>query len=552
MHLQIEIQDPMGSRLMRDLQMPTVLVNLYNGAVSLKRAYVYYMKIRNQIDPRIEFNCLSFVSPYDCHRAEILLVNKQFEIVDLFGHLQTTDMIPENWQREELWIAEDILMIRKGLANLRGTMMKMRVFCDLKEAKHMKKRRERLRELAACGSNLFNDPNVNAAGGPAPGGLPQDVRYDQNVSPRGEWPPSSEFMQQPPMMPLYLDQPNIYEDAQQQWSRDWKRGPGRGPNDKQSRRGDDSLAIPPLLPPVGAGAGTGGGFDSVSSRNQGQFWPHSSPGQHSELQDPMMSHHQRAPHEEHIQDVFGARALYKAIRASEEHASSLGIPLYEPRRGREQLQPAMKPKARVPEATEDPKPEKQQSIPRTPMDDPVLPFPTPVAIKVTTIHPTTMLHNAHIQNPEFFPRKPEFATTYKTHEEHTVLCRFSIKDFTLYSQVSDLTKSDAKLMASRAMIEKMKSLNVLLICDTRTKQVREDEHPRCRLMWLHDTYPDTFPNIPHFTTTSHPRSSIVVTCSFNCGDNTLVTKGTGATKKKAIIHAALQMLKAVPARHQTE
>jgi len=197
--------------------------------------------------------------------------------------------------------------------------------------------------------------------------------------------------------------------------------------------------------------------------------------------------------------------------------------------------------------------------PQPPKDDVYDPLPENLIVKVRNIHPTPSLHELHVQHPELFKQKPIFSSvqygyTLQRRKRFAVLCQFEFNGATLYAQETAPTKSDAKLNAARAMIRKLNNTaNVSISLKEESMMAAADtslEHPRCRLLHLHDTRPDLYPQPPTFrasrcrarqATVGKSRCTNMI-CYFQVGSNKLTTVGAAHNKKQAIVQAARNML----------
>jgi hypothetical protein len=197
--------------------------------------------------------------------------------------------------------------------------------------------------------------------------------------------------------------------------------------------------------------------------------------------------------------------------------------------------------------------------PPPPQDDLYEPLPENLLVKVRNIHPTPSLHELHVQHPEIFRQKPTFTSvqygfTLQRRKRFAVLCQFEFNGATLYAQETAPTKSDAKLNAARAMIRKLKhTANVSITLKEESMRAAADtslEHPRCRLLHLHDTQPDIYPQPPTFRASRcRTRQNIGksrytnMICYFQVGTDKLTTVGAAHNKKQAIVQAARNMLR---------
>jgi len=197
--------------------------------------------------------------------------------------------------------------------------------------------------------------------------------------------------------------------------------------------------------------------------------------------------------------------------------------------------------------------------PPPPQDDLYEPLPENLLVKVRNIHPTPSLHELHVQHPEVFKQKPTFTSvqyglTVQRRKRFAVLCQFEFNGATLYAQETAPTKSDAKLNAARAMIRKLKhTANVSITLKEESMRAAADtslEHPRCRLLHLHDTQPDIYPQPPTFRASrcrnrqnmGKSRYTNMI-CYFQVGTDKLTTVGAAHNKKQAIVQAARNMLR---------
>jgi len=204
-------------------------------------------------------------------------------------------------------------------------------------------------------------------------------------------------------------------------------------------------------------------------------------------------------------------------------------------------------------------PQLERRPPPPPQDDLYEPLPEELLVKVRNIHPTPSLHELHVQHPEIFHQKPTFTSvqygfTLQRRKRFAVLCQFEFNGATLYAQETAPTKSDAKLNAARAMIRKLKhTANVSITLKEESMRAAADtslEHPRCRLLHLHDTQPEIYPQPPTFRASRcRTRQNIGksrytnMICYFQVGTDKLTTVGAAHNKKQAIVQAARNMLR---------
>jgi len=196
--------------------------------------------------------------------------------------------------------------------------------------------------------------------------------------------------------------------------------------------------------------------------------------------------------------------------------------------------------------------------PPPPQDDLYEPLPENLLVKVRNIHPTPSLHELHVQHPEIFRQKPTFTSVQygsapQRRKRFAVLCQFEFNGATLYAQETAPTKSDAKLNAARAMIRKLKHrANVSITLKEESMRAAADsslEHPRCRLLHLHDTQPEIYPQPPTFRASRCRTQNIGkswytnMICYFQVGTDKLTTVGAAHNKKQAIVQAARNMLR---------
>jgi len=214
------------------------------------------------------------------------------------------------------------------------------------------------------------------------------------------------------------------------------------------------------------------------------------------------------------------------------------------------------PKVKAPVKTQQ---QLERRPPPPPQDDLYEPLPENLLVKVRNIHPTPSLHELHVQHPEVFRQKPTFTSvqygfTLQRRKRFAVLCQFEFNGATLYAQETAPTKSDAKLNAARAMIRKLKhTANVSITLKEESMRAAADtslEHPRCRLLHLHDTQPDIYPQPPTFRASRcRTRQNIGksrytnMICYFQVGSDKLTTVGAAHNKKQAIVQAARNMLR---------
>jgi len=132
------------------------------------------------------------------------------------------------------------------------------------------------------------------------------------------------------------------------------------------------------------------------------------------------------------------------------------------------------------------------------------------------------------------------------------MCNFKINGANLYAYHEEQNKTNAKMNAARNMLRKLKAIPNLsiLLDEERTNSGALVEHPRCQLLHLHDTYPETYPVPPTFKGTNYwtqPRRRnekrcINIICYFQIGRKKLVTIGAANKWKKAVVQAAQNML----------
>jgi len=197
--------------------------------------------------------------------------------------------------------------------------------------------------------------------------------------------------------------------------------------------------------------------------------------------------------------------------------------------------------------------------PQPPQDDPYEPLSENLLVKVRNIHPTPSLHELHVQYPEMFGQKPAFTCvqygySLQRKKRFAVMCQFEFNGALLFAQETAPTKSDAKLNAARAMIRKLKhTANVSVTLRQESMRAAADtslEHPRCRLLHLHDTQPEIYPQPPIFRTFKSRNGHGAVNksrytnmiCYFQVGTDKLKTVGAAHNKKQAIVQAARNML----------
>jgi len=193
--------------------------------------------------------------------------------------------------------------------------------------------------------------------------------------------------------------------------------------------------------------------------------------------------------------------------------------------------------------------------PQPPKDDHYEPLPEHLLVKVRNIHPTPSLYELHVQHPKVFGKKPIFTSVqygYRNQRRKcfAVMCQFEFKGSKLYAQETASTKSNAKLNAARAMIRKLKNVNVSISLKEESTRAAADqslEHPRHRLLHLHDSQPDIYSQPPIFKAlkssgaTSKSRYTKMI-CYFQVGTDKLTTVGAAHNKKQAIVQAARNML----------
>jgi len=194
-----------------------------------------------------------------------------------------------------------------------------------------------------------------------------------------------------------------------------------------------------------------------------------------------------------------------------------------------------------------------------PMDDDYRPLSEHLRVEVRNIHPTPSLHELHLQYPEVFGKKPIFTSVQyclsnQRRKRFSVMCQFEFNGAKLYVQETAPIKSDAKLNAARAMIRKLKhTANVSIKLKEESKGAAADtslEHPKCRLLHLHDSQPDIYPRTPIFKVikSRNVNGSFIksrytnMICYFWVGNDKLTTVGAAHNKKQAIVQAARNML----------
>jgi len=180
-------------------------------------------------------------------------------------------------------------------------------------------------------------------------------------------------------------------------------------------------------------------------------------------------------------------------------------------------------------------------------------LPKEIVIKVRNVHPTACLHELHVQRRKLFPKKPIFKTSKYVEAQNSgsfeVICNFEFNGTSLCTQHTGQAKSDARLKAARNMLLKLKSISnlTILLDDEKTSF----EHPRCRLLHLHDTNPTLYPKSPTFQSNvcrapsrfRGKNRSINMVCYFHVGNEKLAAFGVAHNKKQAIVQAARNMLK---------
>jgi len=193
-------------------------------------------------------------------------------------------------------------------------------------------------------------------------------------------------------------------------------------------------------------------------------------------------------------------------------------------------------------------------------DDECAPLLEKILIKVRNVHPTACLHELHVQRRQLFPKKPTFNMTKFVNGSHkkgsfAVECAFEFNGARLYTHHTEKTKSDAKMNAARDMLRKLKSIpNLTIVLDgerTNSGAFASFEHPRCQLLYLHDTNPELYPHSPSFQPSlwrTLPRCRkksrcINMICHFQVGQEKHATIGAANNKKQAIVQAARNMLK---------
>jgi len=201
-----------------------------------------------------------------------------------------------------------------------------------------------------------------------------------------------------------------------------------------------------------------------------------------------------------------------------------------------------------------------RSFPNHPDDEKFTALPAEVVIKVRNVHPTACLHELHVQKRKLFPKKPTFKTSRyigtQKKGSFAVVCTFGFNGATLYTHHMEHTKSDARLNAARNMLRKLKSIkNLTILLDERTNNgaFSSFEHPRCQLLYLHDTDPTNYPKSPTFQASvcrtprrSHGKTKFInMICHFQVGHEKLATIGAAHNKKQAIVQAARNMLKRI-------
>jgi len=180
-------------------------------------------------------------------------------------------------------------------------------------------------------------------------------------------------------------------------------------------------------------------------------------------------------------------------------------------------------------------------------------LPEEIVIKVRNVHPTACLHELHVQRRKLFPKKPTFKTSKYVETQNrgsfSVVCNFEFNGASLWTQHTEQTKSDARLKAARNMLRKLKSItNLTIVLDDEKTSF---EHPRCRLLHLHDENPTLYPESPTFQATvcgtasrSRGKSRYInMVCHFQVGKEKLAAFGVAHSKKQAIVQAARNMLK---------
>jgi len=164
-----------------------------------------------------------------------------------------------------------------------------------------------------------------------------------------------------------------------------------------------------------------------------------------------------------------------------------------------------------------------------------------------------------VQHPELFGQKPLFTIVQYGYiplrkKRFAANCQFMFKGAKICSQETAPTKSDAKLNAARAIIRKLKkTANVSITLKEEIMRSAVDtslEHPRCRLLHLHDTQPDLYPQPPIFRVIKSRKGHgggrksryTNMICYFQVGTESLRTVGAAHNKKQAIVQASRNML----------
>merc|ERR1719320_280435 len=201
-----------------------------------------------------------------------------------------------------------------------------------------------------------------------------------------------------------------------------------------------------------------------------------------------------------------------------------------------------------------------RSFPTHPDDEKFTALPAEVVIKVRNVNPIACLHELHVQKRKLFPKKPTFKTSRyigtQKKGSFAVVCTFGFNGATLYTHHMEHTKSDARLNAARNMLRKLKSIkNLTILLDERTNSgsFSSFEHPRCQLLYLHDTDPTNSPKSATFEASvcrtprrSHGKTKVInMICHFQVGQEKLATIGAAHNKKQAIVQAARNMLKRI-------
>jgi hypothetical protein len=109
-------------------------------------------------------------------------------------------------------------------------------------------------------------------------------------------------------------------------------------------------------------------------------------------------------------------------------------------------------------------------VPKYPKDCEFTPLLEKTLIKVRNVHPTTCLHELHLQRRDLFPMQVTFNTSKLSggtlKDQFAVICNFNFNCRKLYTYHMDQNKSYTKLNAARKMLLKLRAIpNLTILLD---------------------------------------------------------------------------------------